>query len=135
MPQNFSKSRYSVFSEINITPFVDVMLVLLIIFMVTAPMLRQSLNLSVPETTTVPSTIPKDPFLLKIRKNKKIYIGSVAFPLKDIQGKLKSIFKTRKNKEIYVEVDKSVPYEIVAKTLAEIQAGGLREIHLVTIAK
>ena len=135
MPKNLSQSRYSVFSEINVTPFVDVMLVLLIIFMVTAPMLRQSLDLSVPETTTVPSIIPKDPFLLKIRKNKKIYIGSVAIPLKDIQNKLKAIFKTRENKEIYVEVDKSVPYEIVAKTLAEIQASGLRGIHLVTLAK
>ena len=135
MPSNPPQSRYSVFSEINVTPFVDVMLVLLIIFMVTAPMLRQSLNLSVPETAAVPSTIPKNPFLLKIRKNKKIYIGSAAVPLKDIQSKLKAIFKTRKNKEIYVEVDKSVPYEIVAKTLAEIQAGGLTEIHLVTLAK
>lgn len=135
MPKNLSQSRYSVFSEINVTPFVDVMLVLLIIFMVTAPMLRQSLNLSVPETTAVSSTIPKDPFLLKIRKNKKIYIGSAIVPIGNIQNKLKAIFKTRENKEIYVEIDKSVPYEIVAKTLAEIQASGLREIHLVTLAK
>ena len=67
-----SKSRYSVFNEINVTPFVDVMLVLLIIFMVTAPMLQQSLNLSLPETKAIPAKMSKNPFTLKINRNKKI---------------------------------------------------------------
>ena len=131
-----SKSRYSVFSEINVTPFVDVMLVLLIIFMVTAPMLQQSLNLSVPETKTVPSSkISKDPFILKIDRDKKVYIGSVSIPLKNISNKLKAIFEAREDKAIYLKADKSVPYEIVAQALAEIQASGLKDIHLITIAK
>ena len=131
-----SKSRYSVFSEINVTPFVDVMLVLLIIFMVTAPMLQQSLNLSVPETKTVSSSkISKNPFILKIDKDKRIYIGSVPIPIENISSKLKAIFEVRENKTIYIKADKSVPYEIVAQTLAEIQASGLKDIHLITIAK
>lgn len=123
------------FSEINVTPFVDVMLVLLIIFMVTAPLIQQSLTLSLPETKAVPSKTSRDPFILKINKNKKIYIGSAIIPFADVQGKLKALFEVREDKSIYVQADKSVPYEIVAKTLAEIQASGLRDIHLVTIAK
>ena len=130
-----SKSRYSVFSEINVTPFVDVMLVLLIIFMVTAPMLQQSLNLSLPETKAIPAKMSKNPFTLKINRNKKIYIGSEAIPLKNISNKLKAIFEARQDKTIYIKADKSVPYEVVAQTLAEIQASGLKDIHLITIAK
>ena len=130
-----SKSRYSVFSEINVTPFVDVMLVLLIIFMVTAPMLQQSLNLSLPETKAIPSKMSKNPFILKINRNKKIYIGSAVIPLKNISNKLKAIFEARQDKTIYIKADKSVPYEVVAQTLAEIQASGLKDIHLITIAK
>ena len=129
------KGRRFVFSEINVTPFVDVMLVLLIIFMVTAPLVQQSLTLSLPKTKAVPSKISREPFILKIKKNKKIYIGSVAIPFKTLQDKLKALFKIREDKSIYIQADKSVPYEIVAKTLAEIQASGLKNIHLVTIAK
>lgn len=129
------KSRYAGFSEINVTPFVDVMLVLLVIFMVTAPMLQQSLNLTVPSTKALSSPIPKNPFILKIKKNRKIYIGSKVIPLKDMQAKLKALFKVRENKSVYVEADKSVPYGIVAETLAEIQASGSFRIHLVTTTK
>ena len=129
------KSRYSGFSEINVTPFVDVMLVLLVIFMVTAPMLQQSLNLTVPSTKALSSPIPKDPFVLKIKKNQKIYIGSKVIPLKDMQTRLKALFKVREHKAVYVEADTSVPYGIVAETLAEIQAIGSLSIHLVTVTK
>ena len=127
--------RYAVFSEINVTPFVDVMLVLLVIFMATAPMLRQSLNLSVPETAALPAKISKDPFVLKIKKNQKIYIGSADIPLRQVALKLKAIFETRRDKAVHLEADKSVPYEIVAQTLAEVQSAGLREIYLITVSK
>ena len=127
--------RYAVFSEINVTPFVDVMLVLLVIFMATAPMLRQSLNLSVPETTALPAKISQDPFVLKIKKNQKIYIGESAVSLQTLSGKLKAIFENRRDKAVHLEADKSVPYEIVAQALAEVQAAGLREIYLITVSK
>ena len=127
--------RYAVFSEINVTPFVDVMLVLLVIFMATAPMLRQSLNLSVPETTALPAKISKNPFVLQIKKNQKIYIGDSVVSLKNISVKLKAIFEYRRDKAVHLEADKSVSYEIVAQTLAEVQAAGLQEIYLITVSK
>jgi len=69
------KQERRVLNEINVTPFVDVMLVLLIIFMVTAPMMQQGLDIELPETTPAGVTVPDDPFILVIKKNKKIFIG------------------------------------------------------------
>ena len=128
------KSRV-VLSEINVTPFVDVMLVLLIIFMVTAPMLQQGIGLSLPETRSSGAPPPGDPFILQIRKNKKIYIGSQSVPLKTLSSKLKAIFKNKPNRGVYVQADKSLPYGFVARILGEIQAGGIVHINLVTTTK
>lgn len=128
------KSRV-VLSEINVTPFVDVMLVLLIIFMVTAPMLQQGIGLSLPETRSAGAPPPGDPFILQIRKNKKIYIGSQTVPLRTLSSKLKAIFKNKTHRGIYVQADKSLPYGFVARTLGEIQASGIIHINLVTTTK
>ena len=123
-------------SEINVTPFVDVMLVLLIIFMVTAPMLQQSIDLSLPETRPS-STVspPANPFILQVKKNKTISIGSQAVPLKELSPKLRAIFKTRSRRGVYVQADKSLPYGFVARVLGEIQSAGIVHINLVTVAK
>ena len=128
------KSRV-VLSEINVTPFVDVMLVLLIIFMVTAPMLQQGIGLSLPETRSAGTPPPSDPFILQIKKNKKIYIGSQTVPLGTLSSKLEAIFKNKSHRGIYVQADKSLPYGFVARALGEIQASGIVHINLVTTTK
>ena len=81
-----SNKRRALLSEINVTPFVDVMLVLLIIFMVTAPMLNQGIKIALPETKkTQGAKIEKDPFILKVKKDQKIYIGNQSIPLNDLK--------------------------------------------------
>lgn len=125
--------RSAMISEINVTPFVDIMLVLLIIFMVTAPLLQQGIDVSLPTTKSLGVAAPsEDPFILTIRKNKQIYLGTKTVPIKDLTSKLKAIFQNRKDKQIYIQADKSVPYEIVAKTLAEIKSSGLAQVSLIT---
>ena len=125
----------SVLSEINVTPFVDVMLVLLVIFMVTAPMLQQGIGLSLPETRPSGTPPSGDPFILQIKKNKKIYIGSQVVPLNTLSSKLTAIFKNKPHRGVYVQADKSLPYGFVARTLGEIKAGGIIHINLVTTTK
>ena len=129
------RGKYRVLSEINVTPFVDVMLVLLIIFMVTAPLLQQGIDISLPETKSAGVRPSKDPFILKIKKNRKVYIGTKSISLNSLDKKLKSIFKNRSDKQIYIQADRSVPYGIVAKTLSEVKLSGLTEISFVTTTK
>ncbi len=133
MGASSNKSKRSeLLSEINVTPFVDVMLVLLIIFMVTAPLLQQGIDISLPKTKSVGVQPSKNPFILQIKKNKKIYIGTQSIPFDKLNSKLKSIFKNRRDKQIYIQADKSVPYGIVARSLGEIKSSGLTEISLIT---
>lgn len=120
-------------SEINVTPLVDVMLVLLIIFMVTAPMMQQGIDIDLPETAASGIETNDEPFVLSVKANKKLYVAKEEVQLKGLRTKLKAIFKTRKNKQIYLKADKSVDYELVAKALAEIRAAGIYNIGLVTL--
>ena len=120
-------------SEINVTPLVDVMLVLLIIFMVTAPMMQQGIDIDLPETTASGIETNDEPFVLSIRNDQQLYIGNEKVDLNGLRGKLKAIFQTRKNKQIYLKADKKVDYEMVAKALAEIRAAGIYNIGLVTL--
>lgn len=124
-----------VLSEINVTPFVDVMLVLLIIFMVTAPLMQQGIEIELPETAASGVEAKEEPFVLAINKNEKIMVGKTAVDIEKLSDKLRAIFKTRKNKQIYIQADKSVSYGYVAQTLAEIRAAGIFNIGLVTIPK
>ncbi len=120
-------------SEINVTPLVDVMLVLLIIFMVTAPMMQQGIEIDLPETAASGIETSDEPFILAIQNNNKLYVANEEVELKGLRKKLKAIFETRKNKQIYLKADKTVDYGLVAKTLAEIRAAGINNIGLVTL--
>jgi biopolymer transport protein TolR len=128
------KSRM-VMSEINVTPLVDVMLVLLIIFMVTTPMMQQGIDVELPETASSGVATTEDPFVLVIKKNRKIYVGDQHLPTADLQRRLRAIFETRKNKQVYLQADRSVDYGFVAETMAEIRAAGIFNIGLVTLPK
>ena len=119
-------------SEINITPLVDVMLVLLVIFMVTAPAMRQGLEVRVPSTRAAGLSLSSQPFYLTIQKTGRVMIGDQVVPAQSLGPKLKSIFKTRKNKQVYIQADKKVLYEVVARVMAEVSAAGVSSIALVT---
>ncbi|HMN67458.1 MAG TPA: protein TolR [Bdellovibrionales bacterium] len=128
------KSRM-VLSEINVTPLVDVMLVLLIIFMVTAPMMQQGLDVELPETTNsgVPTT--DEPFTLTILKNGTVRAGDSTLRMNELKTKLAAIFSTRKNKQVYIQADQKVEYGTVAEVMGEIRAAGIFSIGLITIPK
>ncbi|MBE8221603.1 MAG: biopolymer transporter ExbD [Bdellovibrionales bacterium] len=131
MSTKSNKSRRAL-SEINITPFVDVVLVLLVIFMVTAPLNQQSLDLKLPKTKKVGPDISKKAFIIRIKKNSKIYISDTSVPLFKVGKKIKAIFKYKKDKSIFVQADYRVLYGVVAKLMAELKAAGFYKVGLVT---
>jgi len=135
MAQPSNKSSRVVMSEINVTPFVDVMLVLLVIFMVTAPMMQQGIDVDLPETAATGTSPSDEPFILEIKKNGRIFVGKNQIDMPQLSSKLKAIFATRKNKEIFIQADKSVSYGIVAQAMGEIKSAGISQIGLVTLPK
>jgi biopolymer transport protein TolR len=132
--QEEKKSRV-VLSEINVTPFVDVMLVLLIIFMVTAPMMQQGFNVDLPQAKSSGASVTEDPLLLVIQKDRKIYLGTTPIPLSQLSKKIQAIMETRKNKQVNIQADKTVDYGVVAETMGELKYAGIQSVGLVTIPK
>lgn len=133
MVQSSKGGRSSmVLSEINVTPLVDVMLVLLIIFMVTAPMMQQGLEVQLPETASSGIPVKEDPFILVISSKGKLSIGSVEIPMTGLRKKVKAIFENRRDKLVYIQADTKVDYGVVAKAMAEVKAAGVPNIGLAT---
>ena len=129
---NSSEDRKRFMSDINVTPFVDVMLVLLIIFMVTAPMMMQGVDVNLPETTTKNIKTEEDPLILSVNKGKEIYLEKNLIKLEDLENKLKTIFKYRRDKEVLLRADKDVPYGFVIKVIAGIKRAGIDKVGMIT---
>lgn len=125
----------AVLSEINVTPLVDVMLVLLIIFMVTAPMMNQGLDVDLPETKASGVETKDEPMTLVIKKNQKLYLGEANISMSGLGKKLAAIMETRKNKQVYIQADRHVEYGLVAEAMGEIRAAGIYSIGLITTPK
>ena len=119
-------------SEINVTPFVDVMLVLLIIFMVTAPMMLQGLDVDLPETTTQPLRVQDEPLVLTVKKDGKYYIGRREIPEAALTEKLRAIFEGRDSKEVFLRADEDAAYGVVVKALAAAREAGAKQLGMVT---
>ena len=132
MPASLNKKSKTVLCEINVTPFVDVMLVLLVIFMVTSPMMQQGLEVDLPSAKNTGLYMPEDPFILVIKKSGRMYMGTVEIPVGELGEKLTGIFSKRKDKQVYIQADKKADYGFVAEAIGEIRSAGLTQISLVT---
>jgi biopolymer transport protein TolR len=120
-------------SDINIVPFVDVMMVLLVIFMVTAPMMTQGVDVNLPEATAMPMESPQETLVVSIDKEQQIHINDFAVEADYLRDKLVNILENRPDRGVYLKADKEVPYGIVAKVMAEIKAAGVEKLGMVTI--
>ncbi|MCF8040115.1 MAG: ExbD/TolR family protein [Desulfohalobiaceae bacterium] len=118
-------------SQINVTPFVDVMLVLLIIFMITAPMLTQGVEVDLPETETV-RTLPedRDTLVLTVKKDKKLLLDEYELELSELGAYLQKIVPD-KNQILYLKADKEVPYGFVVRVMSGIKSAGLQRLGIV----
>ena len=119
-------------SEINVTPFVDVMLVLLIIFMVTAPLMQQGIDVDLPNTTTQPLRVQDEPLILTVDKNGAYRLGRREIAPAELREKLEAIFEGRDSKEIFLRADENVAYRFVVKALAAARQAGATKLGMVT---
>jgi biopolymer transport protein TolR len=124
-------SVHRALSEINVTPFVDVMLVLLIIFMVTAPMMQQGIDVDLPETTTQPLRVKSEPLILTVKKNGKYYLARKEIPVAELRPKLEAIFEGRDTKEIFLRADRDAAYKLVVAALAAAREAGATKLGMV----
>ena len=119
-------------SDINVTPLVDVMLVLLIIFMVTAPMMMQGMDVSLPEATAEPLDSEKEHLIITIDKNNLIFINDYKVTVDFLSEKLTKILEGRADREVFLKADKNIPYGIVVQVMAEIKGAGVEKLGMVT---
>ncbi|MFZ0483513.1 MAG: protein TolR [Desulfobacterales bacterium] len=119
-------------SDINVTPFVDVMLVLLVIFMVTAPMMMQGVDVALPETTSQPLAAKKENLVITINNQNQIFINKHQLGIDFLQEKLKKILEGRDKREVYLRADREITYGFVVRVMAEIKAAGVDKLGMVT---
>lgn len=120
-------------SDINVTPFVDVMLVLLVIFMVTAPMMLQGVDVALPEVTAKRLVAQKENLVVTLDKNRQLHINDLAVNMDFLKEKLIKILENRVDREVYFRSDKDVPYGEVVKVMAQIKAAGVTRLGMVTV--
>ena len=120
-------------SDINVTPFVDVMLVLLIIFMVTAPMMMEGLNVELPETTAAPIESKTEPLIVSIDKDGQVFIGDFKADRAIFQQKLQKVIEARRDNTVYLKADKMIPYGVVVQIMSDIRAAGVEKLGMVTL--
>lgn len=130
--QNGSHNR--VLSEINITPFVDVMLVLLIIFMVTAPLLQQGLPVNLPEAAAPALKRTKTDVILTLQKDGSVFLGDdkATIPPDELEPRLAAIYSTREEKDLFIKADTDLRYGMVIKVMSLAKKAGVERIGMIT---
>lgn len=119
-------------SDINVTPFVDVMLVLLIIFMVTAPMMMQGMDVSLPEATAEPLESEKEHLIITLNTQNEVFINDFKVAVDGLGEKLTKILEGRAEREVFLKADKDISWGTVAQVMAEIKGAGVEKLGMVT---
>ena len=123
--------RQKLMGEINVTPFVDVMLVLLIIFMVAAPMLQRGVDIQLPQEAADKVDLSKGA-VISIKKNKEIYLGKEIISMDMLEKRLKDLYDKEKLREVFLRADKDLPYGFVVQAMAKIKKAGIQRLGMVT---
>lgn len=119
-------------AEINVTPLVDVMLVLLVIFMVTAPMMQQGVQVNLPKANTKAMTPAEETVVVTVDKSGKVFINKDEVPAADLRDRLSTMFVNRAKKEVFLKADAGVPYGEVVRAMADIKGAGIERLGMVT---
>jgi biopolymer transport protein TolR len=127
-----SKDSKGPLSEINIIPLVDVMLVLLIIFMITAPMMQHGMGIDIPKVTTKPLPAKDEPQILSITKDQQLVLNEKKLNIKDLKAAIQLLFVNRGDKEIFLRADKDVPYGFVVNCMGIVREAGVEKVNIVT---
>lgn len=129
------QSRFSAptsLAEINVTPLVDVMMVLLIIFMISAPLMQQGIQVNLPKANAGTLNEVPDQLVLVINRSKQISIGGNEVPVGGLQKKLQAIQNANPNVEIFIQADQAISYGFVAQVMAEVKSAKIQRVGLVT---
>lgn len=132
MAMDGSQREATTIAQINVTPLVDVMLVLLVIFMVTAPIIQQGVQVNLPQAKAgaIPGT--EDLLVVTIAKTGKVYLNDNPLSLAELGDKLRAIRKLQADKQVYLRADQDVRYGLVMKAVAEIKQAGIERLGMVT---
>jgi len=126
------RGRYQPLAEINVTPMVDVMLVLLIIFMVAAPLMSTAVNVDLPKTTTTPINQDSEPLNVSVDAKGQVFLQDQPIPLGELAAKLAAIAKEQKDRRIFVRGDKANSYGVMMEVMGVIIQGGFAKVSLLT---
>ncbi len=129
---NRNNSDRGTMSQINVTPLVDVMLVLLVIFMVTAPMMQQGVQVNLPKAETKALKSPEEAVVVSIEKSGRIFVDKSEITQGELKTKLSALLVNRTKKEVFLKADRDVPYGEVVKTMAQIKGAGVERLGMVT---
>src|ERR1700720_4290884 len=119
-------------SQINVTPLVDVMLVLLVIFMVTAPIIQQGVAINLPKVKAEALPGKEEQFVVSITRGSEIYLNDAKMSADELTDKLKAISQERPDRQVFIRADDQVPYGEVIRTMAAIKAAGIENVGMVT---